>query len=585
MKLYVDLDSVLTDFLKAVSDLMGTKLERGKALPDSRDMWIKINRAGEKFWTGMDWEPGGRDLWEAVKGYHPTILSSPTRHPSSKAGKAQWVRENLGEDVPLILDSHKDKYAEPDAVLIDDRRKNIDKWEAAGGVGILHKNAEETIRRVREVMSREKDAYKMEYVADPLDPSRKVGIERLRGGRRTKVHKDDTAYDRKKEKDWRRHTVDGSLRVVLAYLSQEASITVMQEIANDFEQEIAGLKGVYEAIKKFDPEGAAQFDAVHKIESAFYDADYKVEKIRHGDRDEIGRLDYGLKALKTSLRGHPESRRLLDKRAYDDFKFRAHPVVIDPYDAIVQQAIQQMGPAGRNIDVVKLELTCPGKRVAWVTNEDFFEGKKDRKRVVHLCLNKIKDDFKKSHGKAFNMASAEDAKRMREVVVSYLRDVVLPHEEAHIEQEVKGEGKFGPSPEVGAERSEEWGGMEQLGIRKRASSVVHAYLDGMAGKTPAWTHESAERLLAGLKDLWPRYGYKQPKIVGSVAKKGRSDHDLDILMDPVDPEGEFDFEGLWHALEKKLHATGEFTYEMETFELQLPNGRIIDMFFSEKGKA
>jgi hypothetical protein len=387
------LDNTLTDFDKAVAELMGVKLDRAKDWGNDHKMWAKIDEAGEEFWSEMDWQPGGKELWEALKEYDPTILSSPTRHESSKTGKKIWVKENLGADVPVILESKKEKIASPDALLVDDRRKILDKWIEAGGVGVLHRDVGKTIEKVRDLMSTGKEAFKVDYVSDPADSSRRIGIERHRGGKATKVMPDKTKYDRARERErLRKRTIDGSARIVLAYFASEGT-------------------------------------------------------------------------------------GMIDKRAYDDYKFRAHPVIIDPYDAIVQQAIQQMGPAGRNIDVVKLEITCPGNKVAWVTNEDFFHGKKDKKRVVHLCLSKIKNDFNKAHSKPFNMANPEDAKRMRELVVSYLTDVVLPHEETHIEQEVKGEGKFGPVPEMGAERAEDWSRMQQMGIQKRASHVVWRYLD------------------------------------------------------------------------------------------------------------
>jgi hypothetical protein len=405
MKIFLDLDGVLTDFQKSMCALMGVKLDRDKVWDDSRKLWSKVDEEGEKFWTEMEWQPGGKNLWEALKEYTPTILSSPTRHESSKTGKRKWVRENLGDDVKVILETKKEKYASPDAILVDDRKKNIAKWKEAGGIGVLHTDPDKTIDKVKELMSTNKEASNIKYVADPKNPTRRIVLEKLHGGRGTKTHTNETAYKRKREKDWRQHTVEGSLRVVLAYLSKE--------------------------------------------------------------------------------------------EALDNFKFRSHPVVIDPYDAIVQQALQKMGPSGRNVDVVKLEPTCPGDRVAWVANEDFFQGKKDRKRVVHLCLNKIKSDFKKAHGKDFNMTNAEDTKRMREVVLSYLKDVVLPHEETHIEQETKGEGQFGASPEVGAERAEDWSKLEQMGIKKKAGFFPDNY-DPKKGEfigklTPIYTDKPMRR--------------------------------------------------------------------------------------------
>jgi hypothetical protein len=43
----------------------------------------------------------------------------------------------------------KQKYAALNGILIDDYEKNIAQWREAGGIGILHKNARETIKQLR----------------------------------------------------------------------------------------------------------------------------------------------------------------------------------------------------------------------------------------------------------------------------------------------------------------------------------------------------------------------------------------------------------------------------------------------------
>ena len=40
-------------------------------------------------------------------------------------------------------------------VLIDDRPKNIEAWENAGGIGILHTSAKETINKLKELRNGE----------------------------------------------------------------------------------------------------------------------------------------------------------------------------------------------------------------------------------------------------------------------------------------------------------------------------------------------------------------------------------------------------------------------------------------------
>lgn len=165
------------------------------------------------------------------------------------------------------------------------------------------------------------------------------------------------------------------------------------------------------------------------------------------------------------------------RKVLSNFQFKPTPVVIDPYDKIVQQAYNKLPPATqKNIDVIKLELTCPGNKAAWVSNQDLLSGQKGKERVIHLCLNKIKDEFKKTYGSPFTFKDPSRQKQMEEVIVAYLTDIILPHEEAHIQQEIKGKGDFGPMAEPKAEQAENWSKLKSLGLEKRASVVISKYL-------------------------------------------------------------------------------------------------------------
>lgn len=226
-KIYVDMDSVLTDFEKQLAELLDRPLERGWDFGNDPKVWSKISKAGEDFWVSMKWMPDGRELWDAVKKYDPTILSAPTRHPSSVSGKKKWLKENL-PGVPYIIESKKEQYAEKDAILIDDREKNIKKWEDAGGIGILYKNADSTIKKLGEIMSKEKNAA-VKTIEDPA--GRRIVVDKPRmtevfspvQTRRTVMSPErgkGSPYNRRREKkDWQffdnRAAAD---RVVLFYL-------------------------------------------------------------------------------------------------------------------------------------------------------------------------------------------------------------------------------------------------------------------------------------------------------------------------------------------------------------------------------
>jgi 5'(3')-deoxyribonucleotidase len=151
MKIYIDLDQTLTDFDKQLSDLLGY-LPKKELSPG---IWNKINKAGKKFWSTMHWLEDSRKLWDNIKKHDPTILSSPSEHPSSIEGKKEWLKREL-PGIPYIISSKKEKHADSESILIDDRENNIKKWKEAGGIGILHKNAEDTIKELDKILNEKK---------------------------------------------------------------------------------------------------------------------------------------------------------------------------------------------------------------------------------------------------------------------------------------------------------------------------------------------------------------------------------------------------------------------------------------------
>jgi len=212
MKIYCDLDGVLTDFNKMLSKVLHRPM-KGEFGNDPK-IWGAITKAGKPFWVDMEWMPDGRQLWEAVEMYEPTILTAPTRHKDSIEGKKEWLAENL-PDVPFIIDQDKASHAEKGDILIDDREKNIKKWEEAGGVGILHKDTETTIDKLKKALgSMDKDAGWI-----TTTEGKRTWIDTSRGKTRPskpiKPEKGPGSY--KREKDWRK------------------VITALDLIANDLE--------------------------------------------------------------------------------------------------------------------------------------------------------------------------------------------------------------------------------------------------------------------------------------------------------------------------------------------------------------
>ena len=149
-QIYCDLDGVLADFELGYEKLTGMDL-KGEFF-SGEDFWKPISKAGVGFWVGLQWMPDGQRLWDYIKPFDPIILSAPSRDKSSRLGKALWVRNKIpGTKLLLRYAKLKQQLATPTSILIDDRADNINQWEAAGGIGILHTSASNTIEQLKKL--------------------------------------------------------------------------------------------------------------------------------------------------------------------------------------------------------------------------------------------------------------------------------------------------------------------------------------------------------------------------------------------------------------------------------------------------
>jgi hypothetical protein len=149
--IYCDMDGVLVDFDLGYQELTGITSQQADA-NGVEAFWSPLSKAGAKFWITLKWMSDGKQLWSYIKKYNPILLSAPSREESSRLGKRVWVKREL-PDVKLILKSasQKQQYASPTSILIDDRQKNIDQWNTAGGIGILHTSAANTIKQLKQL--------------------------------------------------------------------------------------------------------------------------------------------------------------------------------------------------------------------------------------------------------------------------------------------------------------------------------------------------------------------------------------------------------------------------------------------------
>jgi hypothetical protein len=150
-KVYVDQDGVLSDFNKEFEKLGHGSPEAFSEKHGDEAMWYLINNKTDHFWLDMEWIPDGKKFWNFIKKFNPTILTKLSPVTNCKKDKIEWLKKNLG-DIPIIPTTKKEKYASPDAVLIDDMEENIEKWVEVGGIGILYKSAEQAILEFKKLM-------------------------------------------------------------------------------------------------------------------------------------------------------------------------------------------------------------------------------------------------------------------------------------------------------------------------------------------------------------------------------------------------------------------------------------------------
>lgn len=154
----VDLDGVLANFDKKVSELNNgmpcNSIPRGR-------MWASVGHYDKTvgpFFESLEKMPDADQLWSFLRQNFVNIfiLSAAGYTPRNGAEqKKNWVAKNFGRDVVVkVVTGSGDKaaFANENTILIDDREKSIHPWIAAGGIGILHRNASETIHMLKDVI-------------------------------------------------------------------------------------------------------------------------------------------------------------------------------------------------------------------------------------------------------------------------------------------------------------------------------------------------------------------------------------------------------------------------------------------------
>jgi hypothetical protein len=158
---YLDMDGVLADFFGGVEKMYG--VDHWKQLTSDKTKDLKkevIDRiTGTDFFATLPKFDSADELINMVKkftGGKFSINTSPLRGDNENYGKYKkvWISNNIEQPDEIVVTGRKESYAKDKAsgtpnILIDDRPVNIQRWQDAGGYGILYQANRDSLTKVK----------------------------------------------------------------------------------------------------------------------------------------------------------------------------------------------------------------------------------------------------------------------------------------------------------------------------------------------------------------------------------------------------------------------------------------------------
>ena len=158
---YLDMDGVLADFFGGVEKMYG--VEHWKELTNDKTKDLKkevIDRiTGTDFFATLPKFSSADELISIVKNFTGgkfSINTSPLRGDNENSGKYKkiWIQNHIEQPDQIIVTGRKETYAKDKGtgtpnILIDDRPVNIQRWQGAGGYGILYQANRDSLEKVK----------------------------------------------------------------------------------------------------------------------------------------------------------------------------------------------------------------------------------------------------------------------------------------------------------------------------------------------------------------------------------------------------------------------------------------------------
>lgn len=159
MTIYLDMDGVIADFFTEFCKV-GGDVAHWKQVKDIEGTLDSMKNTD--FFYRLNLYPSTYRLVNAVKEISQGdwgICSSPLRgdRDNSCYWKRKWLEDNclIPDHISkVIFTANKHRYAVHKwggkNILVDDKQSNIDKWIAAGGIGIRYQANEDNVEKVIE---------------------------------------------------------------------------------------------------------------------------------------------------------------------------------------------------------------------------------------------------------------------------------------------------------------------------------------------------------------------------------------------------------------------------------------------------
>lgn len=178
MKLFIDMDGVLVDFVNGACKLHGipNPYDDGTCPVGQWDFVKTLMMSEEEFWKGME-----EDFWAGLDPYPEAmkvidylkarcgidnlcLLTSPSYNEGSPTGKLRWIKKHLPEFYRRVLIGPRKEFcAHKDSVLIDDGSHNIESFDSHSGYGILYPRMWNKLHFIVDLID------PVEYLEDELD--------------------------------------------------------------------------------------------------------------------------------------------------------------------------------------------------------------------------------------------------------------------------------------------------------------------------------------------------------------------------------------------------------------------------------